>query len=476
MGHDEEAEERPPQRRHRQRRSAEGREEVGGDGHEDESQGGQIERRAQGQRRIEQYAQRRHRQRDLHARDGDGQEEGVPAEAGVGEGGGGFPADPRRAYILQCAAMPLLDRLVLREIAVPLGVGLLAIVQLLVILQLLQLNEVVFGSAITLSDLARMTAALAPHFLVVAVPLAFMLGVQLGLGRLAGNQELLALSAAGSIPAPVPRAGGHRRAPLGSRAGACALGGALGAAGAEQGAQRRDQAQLQEGLEPGIFNDQLPRFMVYVTSEDGSRAAPSATWQGVLIEDDVGDGAPLLALAETGRDRGRGRRGAGAPSLPRRAAPHGGEGRDGGPFREGSFLVGVQGPLSMKNRFAGNEASLTEEQIRARIPELRRMNRPREAARLEVDLARRWGVPFACVLFAFLGVPLAVATRGTRGSAYLITMAVFIAFYALQRFGVALAENGMNPWVAGLLPDAVVAAMGAAYTRVLVRSGVGTPR
>jgi lipopolysaccharide export system permease protein len=79
-------------------------------------------------------------------------------------------------------------------------VGLLAILQLLVILQLLQLNEVVFGSAITLEDLARVTAALAPHFLVVAVPLAFMLGVQLGLGRLAGDQELLALSAAGTSP------------------------------------------------------------------------------------------------------------------------------------------------------------------------------------------------------------------------------------------------------------------------------------
>src|SRR2546428_9868532 len=111
-----------------------------------------------------------------------------------------FWGDPRSAYILQCAPMPLLDRLLFREIAIPLGVGLLAILQLLVILQLLQLNEVVFTSAVTIEDLLRVTAALAPHFLVVAVPLAFMLGVQLGLGRLAGDQEILALSAAGTHP------------------------------------------------------------------------------------------------------------------------------------------------------------------------------------------------------------------------------------------------------------------------------------
>src|SRR3954467_8369829 len=96
--------------------------------------------------------------------------------------------------------MPLLDRLLLREIAMPLAVGLLAILQLLVVLQLLQLNEVVFTTAVTTADLLRVTAALAPHFLVAAVPLAFMLGVQLGIGRLASDQEVLALTAAGTHP------------------------------------------------------------------------------------------------------------------------------------------------------------------------------------------------------------------------------------------------------------------------------------
>src|ERR1700694_5689652 len=96
--------------------------------------------------------------------------------------------------------LSLLDRLVLREMFAPLAGGIFSLLQLLVVLQLLQLNEIVFGGAVTLGDIARVTAALAPHFLVVAVPLAFMLGVQLGIGRLAGDQELLALSAAGSHP------------------------------------------------------------------------------------------------------------------------------------------------------------------------------------------------------------------------------------------------------------------------------------
>ena len=37
----------------------------------------------------------------------------------------------------------------------------------------------------------------------------------------------------------------------------------------------------------------------------------------------------------------------------------------------------------------------------------------------------------------------------------------------------ALAENGLNPWVAGLMPDTVVFALGLAQTRQLVHTGVG---
>src|SRR2546430_12152582 len=164
--------------------------------------------------------------------------------------------------------MPLLDRLLLREIAIPLGVGLLAILQLLFILQLLQLNEVVFTSAVTVSDLMRLTAALAPHFLVSAVPLAFMLGVQLGLGRLAADQEVLALSASGTHPLRL------YRVPL-----AIGLGLAVIVAGAAPGAGPRGLPQLhpllhdvikrnlQSRPEPRLFHHALAPVLNYVGSE-----------------------------------------------------------------------------------------------------------------------------------------------------------------------------------------------------------------
>jgi len=310
--------------------------------------------------------------------------------------------------------MPLLDRLLLQEIAIPLGVGLLAILQLLFILQLLQLNEVVFTSAVTVSDLMRLTAALAPHFLVSAVPLAFMLGVQLGLGRLAADQEVLALSASGTHPLRL------YRVPL-----AIGLGLAVIVAGLTQWAEPWGLQQLnrvlndvikrnlQSGLEPGIFNDALPRFMIYVASEEPAENGAYATWHGVLIEDDVGDGAPLLALAELGRIED-----VGGPALALRLFR--GElhrieakGETVARFQEGRFLIGVQEAVGSKNRFVRNEAVLTSSMMRDRLSELQRQGEVRESARLRVEMVRRWAVPLAC--FALLSSACRWPWRSAEG-------------------------------------------------------------
>jgi lipopolysaccharide export system permease protein len=369
--------------------------------------------------------------------------------------------------------LSLSDRMVLREVLWPLAVGLFAILQLLVVLQLLQLNEVVFGSAVTLGDLLLVTTALAPHFMVTAVPLAFMLGVQLGVGRLAGDRELLALSAAGAHPlrlfrvpvaiacvlAVVVAALAHWAEPWGLRQLNRVL-------------NRVIKRNLETGLTSGIFNDGLPRFMIYVTNQTGE-PGQQREWEGVLIEDQVGDGAPLLALARKGRVEDT----EGDAMVLRL---YDGElhrlearGETVAQFIEGTFLVGVQDPVARQNRFAQNEAQLSGAVLRGRIRDLRQRGFREEAARLELELVRRWAVPFACLAFALLGVPMAVMATGARGSAYLITLGAFVAYYTMSRISVALAESGWNVWVAGLAPDILIAAAGIPFVRRMVRRGVG---
>ncbi len=322
--------------------------------------------------------------------------------------------------------MPLLDRLLLRESLLPLAVGLFAILQLLVLGQLLQLNEVVFSGAVTLGDLARVTLGLAPHFLVMASPIAFVLGMQLAVGRLAADRELLALSAQGRSPLAL------YRVPL-LIALLFGLGNALLVRQAEpRGLQLLNRTldamlsrALETGLAPGVFNDPVPRLMLYF-----EQAAPDSNgprWKGVLLDDEAETGGPLLAFAEAGSLERR----AGALTLelahgelhrdePRArddASGAAGNGETQARFSSARLSIDVRDWLANKNRFATNEAALPGAQLEEHAAQMEAAGRHDLAQRARLDAARRLVAPLACILFALLVVPLAALTGGVRGAA-----------------------------------------------------------
>src|SRR5438067_12309665 len=98
--------------------------------------------------------------------------------------------------------------------------------------------------------------------------------------------------------------------------------------------------------------------MIYVTSEDPAQNGQYATWHGVLIEDDVGDGAPLVALAEVGRIEDTG--GEALALRLSRGELHRMEptGETVARFQAVRSLIGVQDSVTHANRFARNAAPL----------------------------------------------------------------------------------------------------------------------
>jgi len=358
--------------------------------------------------------------------------------------------------------------MVAREMALPLAVGLFAILQLLVVAQLLQLNEVVFSSAVTLRELGRLTAALLPHFLVLAIPLAYMLGLQLALGRMALDREIIALTAAGTPLRRLYRVPAVAAVVLGLAVAALA-------AWAEPWGLREVtrvlneviKRNLQTGLLPGSSTRDCRGFTVYVAD-----VAPTGPWRGVLIDDQLGDGAPILALAEEGTITD-----AGGDALTlrlERGELHRNE-QDGETvfrFRSGTFTVGVQESVNRKNRFAGVEAALPYRELLERARTLEQQGNVGEAGRVRVEQWRRWAIPLACACFAILGVPLAVAGGGARGFAYLVTLFSFIAYYVAGRLGVALAEKHVPAVLAAFLPNLMVLAIGVVLSARLARRGV----
>ena len=78
--------------------------------------------------------------------------------------------------------MNRVSRYLLRELLVPLGVWVAFMFLLLFVMQFLRGTDVLLGSAVRADDIGRLLLYLAPHFLVMALPIAFLLAILLGLG------------------------------------------------------------------------------------------------------------------------------------------------------------------------------------------------------------------------------------------------------------------------------------------------------
>src|SRR5205823_10412385 len=79
-----------------------------------------------------------------------------------------------------------------------------------------------------------------------------------------------------------------------------------------------------------------------------------------------------------------------------------------------------------------------------------------------IEYHRKFSIPFACVVFALVAVPLGVQpVRAARSRGFTLSLVMIFVYYVLLSIGQALAEQAFLPVVVGLwLPNAIYAAVG----------------
>jgi len=103
------------------------------------------------------------------------------------------------------------------------------------------------------------------------------------------------------------------------------------------------------------------------------------------------------------------------------------------------------------------EMSLTELISESRAPGLK------ETALKEIiiELHKKFTLPFACIVFGIIGVPLGISKhRSGKSRGFVIGLMVIMIYYVLQIGGEALGETGMLPpaagaWISNILVGAV---------------------
>jgi lipopolysaccharide export system permease protein len=94
-----------------------------------------------------------------------------------------------------------------------------------------------------------------------------------------------------------------------------------------------------------------------------------------------------------------------------------------------------------------------------------------------VEYHRNFAIPFACVVFGLVAVPLGIQpVRAARSRGFAVSLAIIFVYYMLLSGGQALAEQEIVPAVAGLwLPNVVFGALGVYLFRQAAREDVLAP-
>ena len=175
-----------------------------------------------------------------------------------------------------------LCRYLVAEVIPPFFLGLLAFTCILLIGRILRLIELVVTRGVPLLQIGKLFALILPTFLEMTVPMAFLLAILLGLGRMSNDQELLAMKASGvsapQILGPI--------ALVSLVVALITLGLTMFARPTANFALKKElyniaRNRVGTALREKVFNDDFPQILIYVEE----LVPPGNTAQGVLIVD-----------------------------------------------------------------------------------------------------------------------------------------------------------------------------------------------
>ncbi len=364
----------------------------------------------------------------------------------------------------------MLVRYLLKELAVPLGIGIAFLFLLLFTMQFLRGADVLLGSAVTARDMARIILYLSPHLLVMALPISFLMAILLGFGRLGEDRELTALQSVGIGPSQIvvlPLAAG---VVLGAVMLVFSFSAEPWGLTAVKGVVNEIIKKNVVGdVKPGVFYEDLSHLTVYAENVQPTERR----WTNVLMYDDNDPTTPVLMLAPEARVN---------PAAPGEALKL--RLTDGDVhranrsssdytiihFESGEFIAGVGDSLYRKNRFRSPGDELTpRELLQAAAAAKAEGSDPRPFL---MAYHRRFGQALTPISFALIGTPLAMSRRQSRARGYMLTIFGYVVYYVLSKTFENFGIQGKLPVViAGQLHNAIFAAVGLWALSRVARAG-----
>ncbi|MDO9229297.1 MAG: LPS export ABC transporter permease LptF [Syntrophales bacterium] len=355
----------------------------------------------------------------------------------------------------------LIHRYVLREIAFPFCMILLVLTFVLLMGKILQVMDLMINKGIGFADIARLMLYLLPSFLMFTIPISLLIAILIGLGRLSGDNEwtVMKMSGVSLYQLSFPVACATLVAFLMTLATTVFL---VPYGNLASKALLMDMARQKAsiGIREKVFIDDFQGILLYAERIP----AHGDFLEGVLISDSRISREPSTIIA----------RRAYLVSNPDtmvitlRLEDGSTHSVDAGlnryrkmDFRFYDVRLDLASALSAEKK--NGTKSSTEMSLSELTTTLGNRGLKEEALReLAIELNKKLTVPFSCLVFALIGMPLGIrAHRSVRARGFTLGLFLVLAYYLLRLSGEALIETGrLSPILGTWIPNGIFATAG----------------
>ena len=366
---------------------------------------------------------------------------------------GGAAVEPPRTLLTR------IDLYLLKETALPFIVALSAVTVLVFVFQVRKLATSALGLGLSLEDALMIVAAALPPFVVLALPMAYLLSVLVALGRLGEDRELFALFAAGASPLRLARV----PVLLGAVVTLASLPISLWAepAGMRTLHDRLVTVGLKnlaQAIRPGVFNEDFAQSAVYAegVSSDG-------TLENVLVFDARTPEEPVIVLAQRGRILRH------HQNLTfslhegelHRFDPQNGDRYDRLRFERGRLALDADRELKERTQILSGLLMRPTFGLLQEADEKQNSDPPL-SRRMVKTFWRRFSVPTMAWVFAVLGsaIGLRYRTHSRARSALWGLMSVLVYYLATRVADVLIVRYPGTPFLAVWLPNLILLVVG----------------
>lgn len=295
-----------------------------------------------------------------------------------------------------------------------------------------------------------------PTALTVTIPMGVLVGILIGLSRLAADSEVTAMRASGlgaglflkslAVFALIAWLLATVNTLVIAPRSAAAL------------AALRDRLKTSQAsfeVQPQVFYEDFNNYVLYV--QDSEAAEGAAVWKKIFLADISTPGAPKITLANEG---------VAISESPESLRLHleNGSTHEAIPRQPEQYSISSFGETDLPIRLPAAQDKTPREL--APIPQittselLRRARTspdPAQSRRYWIEFHRRLALPAACIVLALIGIPLGLsAKKGGKATGFVLTILLVFVYYFISLFGVTLARQGrVSPGLGVWLANAV---------------------